>query len=85
MGSSRHPWLSRGCLTGARPRRSPDLSEGSRHTSCREFESSETLSPEVTMGRPFLGMLGREDSNLRMAAPKAAALPLGYALVAKRA
>ena len=24
-------------------------------------------------------MLGREDSNLRIAAPKAAALPLGYA------
>ncbi len=24
-------------------------------------------------------MLGREDSNLRLAAPKAAALPLGYA------
>jgi hypothetical protein len=26
--------------------------------------------------------LGREDSNLRMAAPKAAALPLGYAPIA---
>ena len=28
-------------------------------------------------GRTFTKWLGREDSNLRMAAPKAAALPLG--------
>jgi hypothetical protein len=32
----------------------------------------------------FLNWLGREDSNLRMAESKSAALPLGYAPTARR-
>ena len=58
---------------------SPKLAESASTPLARPLSENSPFRPNPKVIRPESGWLGRQDSNLRMAVPKTAALPLGYA------